>query len=137
MAEIDQIPTSTTPWTVRDYVDKLMYQQSRLIVAAVKYRQQINADNLNKRYSTYPRTPKLWRFSERAGTKPIWVHSIGTRSTGSSTQAQKWIVDPNDQPFIGSLNQGKEGPPSSYIPLLSTTAPGKIVDTIDQIDLNP
>ena len=53
MAEIDRIPTSTTPRIIRDYVDKLMDPQSRLIVAAVKSQHQINADNLNKRYSTH------------------------------------------------------------------------------------
>jgi len=51
MAEIDRISTATPPRTigggaVRDYVDKLMDRQSRLIVAAVKSQQQINADNL-------------------------------------------------------------------------------------------
>jgi hypothetical protein len=97
IAGIDQIPSATAPWTIRDHVDKSMDRQSRWIVAAVKSQQQLNADNLNKRYSTYPRTLKIRRFSERVGIKPIRVHSIGTRSTGSSTPAQKWIVDPNKQ----------------------------------------
>jgi len=87
-------------------------------------------------YSTYPRTPKLRRFSKRAGIKSIRVHRIGTRSTGSRTPAQKWIVDPNDKPFMGPLHQGDEGPRRSYIPLVSSTSPAKIVDTIDQIDLH-
>jgi len=52
MAEIDQMPSVTAPRTIRDYMNKLMDQRSRLIVAAVKLLQQINADNLNKRYST-------------------------------------------------------------------------------------
>ena len=103
MAEMDQIPSATAPRTIRDHADKLMDRKSRLTVAAVKSQQQLNADSFNKRYSTYPRTPKLRRFSERVKIQPIRVHS---RSTGFSTPAQKRIVDPNDQPFIGPLNQG-------------------------------
>ena len=55
LAEIDQIPTATPPRTIRDYVDKLMDRLSRLIVAVQKSQQKVNADNLEKRYSTYPR----------------------------------------------------------------------------------
>ena len=137
MAEIDQIPSDTAPRTIRDHVDKLMDRKSSLILAAVKSQQLINnADNLNKRYSIY-RTPKIRQFSERVGIKPIRVHIIGTRSTESSTPAQQWKLDPNDQQFIGLLNQGEDGTKRSDIPLLSSTFPAKIVDTIDQIDLNP
>ena len=49
LAEIDRIPTATPPRTIRDYVDKLMDRQSRLIVAAQKSQQKVNADNLEKR----------------------------------------------------------------------------------------
>ena len=131
MAEIDQIPSAIAPRTIRDHVDKLTDRQSRLIVAVFKSQLQLNAENLNEWYSMYPRTPKIRQFSECARIKPIRVYSIGTRSTGSSTPAQKWIVDPNDQPFIGPLNQGKKEPQRSYIPLLSSISPVKIVDTID------
>ena len=113
MAELDQIQSATAPRTIRD---KLMDRKSGLIVAAVKSQQQLNTDNLNKRYFTYPRTPKIRRFSEHAGIKPIQVHSIGTRSTGSSTPAQKRIVDPNEETFIGPLNQGEEERQRFYIP---------------------
>ena len=134
MAEIDRIPTATPPRTIRDYVDKLMDRQSRLIVAAQKSQQKVNADNLEKRYSTYPRTPKV--RTRGITMKPIRVHSFGTKRV-SSTPAQKWVVDPNDQPFIGPLNQWDDEPQRSYIPLLTTKSPDMVVDTIDNIDLHP
>ena len=46
LAEIDRILTATPPQTIRDYVDKLMDRQSRLIVAAQKSQQKVNTDNL-------------------------------------------------------------------------------------------
>ena len=46
-------------------------------------------------------------------------------------------MDPNDPPLTGPLNQGKEEPQRSCIPLLSSKSPVTVVDTIDQIDLNP
>jgi hypothetical protein len=135
LAEIDRIPTATPPRTIRDYVDKLMDRQSRLIVAAQKSQQKVNADNLEKRYSTYPRTPKGRRIRETT-IRPPRVHSFGTKRA-SGTPAQKWVMDPNDQPFIGPLNQGEEEPQRFYIPLLPTKSPVTVVDTIDQIDLHP
>ena len=46
LAKIDRIPTATPPRTIRDYEEKLMDWQSRLIVAAQKSQQKVNADNL-------------------------------------------------------------------------------------------
>ena len=71
-------------------------------------------------------------------TKPILVHSFnaGTKRV-SSTPAHKWVVDPNDQPFIGPLNQWEDEPKRSYIPLLTTKSPDMVVDTINNIDLHP
>ena len=56
---------------------------------------------------------------------------------GQVNPAQKWIVDPNDRQFIGSIKPRGRGTSASYIPLLCSGSLGKIVDTIDQIDLNP
>jgi hypothetical protein len=136
MAEIDRIPTATPPRTIRDYVDKLMDRQSRLIVAAQKSQQKVNADNLEKRYSTYPRTPKV--RTRGITMKPIRVHSFNTGTKRvSSTPSQKWVLDPNDQPFIGPLHQWENEPQRSYIPLLTNKSPDMVVDTIDNIDLHP
>ena len=135
IAEIDRIPTATFPRTIRDHVHKLMDRQSCLIVAAVKSQQQINADNLQKRYSTYPRAPKVRRKRERSRNKPTRAHSIGAKSNMSSTVPQKWA---NDQQFMGPLNKGNRdlSVPISYYNVLNLRQ-FTIVDTIDQIYLNP
>ena len=82
-----------------------------------------------------PAGPKV-RPTRGITTKPTRVHSFGAKRV-SSIPAQKWVVDPNDQPFTGPLNQGEDEPQRSYIPLLSSKSPVTVVDTIDQIDLNP
>ena len=40
LAEIDRIPTATPPRMIQDYVDKLMDQQSRLIVIEISVTDQ-------------------------------------------------------------------------------------------------
>jgi len=104
-------------------------------VATQKSQQKVKADNLQKQYSTDPRTPKV-QSTRGITTKPTRVHRFGTKRV-SSTRAQKWVVDPNDQPFIGPLNQGEDEPQRSYIPLLTTKSPVTVFDTIDQIDRHP
>ena len=46
LAEIDNTPSSTTPRTIRDYVDTLMARQGRIIKAAISSQQKENSVNL-------------------------------------------------------------------------------------------
>ena len=56
---IDQDISDSTPRSVRDYVDTLIERQSRLIDAAIQSQNETNDANLSRRYSHYPRRPKL------------------------------------------------------------------------------
>ena len=61
----------------------------------------------------------------------MWVADITT----PRTVATKWIIDPDATTFIGPLNYGEEAEALQYIPIL-TSANGKPVDTIAEIDVN-
>ena len=56
IVEIDNTPSSTTPRTIRDYVNTLMARQGRIIKAAISSPQK---KNLQRRYAHYPRATIL------------------------------------------------------------------------------
>ncbi len=57
-------------------------------------------------------------------------------ATTPRTTATKWIIDSDATTFIGPLNYGEEAEALQYISLL-TSANGKPVDTIAEIDVDP
>ena len=57
LAEIDNTPSSTTPGSIRDYVDTLT-RQGHIIRAAISSQQKENS-NLQRRYSHYSCAPIL------------------------------------------------------------------------------
>ena len=52
MAEMDQMPSDTVKTSVRDYIDKFMAKQGKLVNAARRSQEATNDDNLRK-YANY------------------------------------------------------------------------------------
>jgi hypothetical protein len=135
-AELDTIPSTTAPRTIRDYVDTLMARQGRIISAAISSQQKENSANLQRRYAHYSRAPILKRRRNIHGAPQVLVNTMRVADTTTPrTAATKWIIDPDANTFIGPLNYGEEANALHYIPLL-TSANGKPVDTIAEIDVN-
>jgi len=61
---MDQQNDTKTPKSIKDYVDKFMHRQSKLLLAAVKSQKEINDTHLKKRYATYKTTPFLRQRSK-------------------------------------------------------------------------
>jgi hypothetical protein len=131
---IDQDISDSKPSSVRDYVDTLIERQSRLIDAAIQSQNETNDANLRRRYSHYPRRPKL-RQQVLSGdensvietTEPIPVSHIVINPAPSRApviSAVKWIR--HKDPISGH---------EEYIKLVEPQK--NVIDTIEEIDTNP
>ena len=56
--DMDQQNDTVTPKSIREYVDKFMHRQSKLLLAA-KSQQETNDAHLKRRYANYKTTPLL------------------------------------------------------------------------------
>jgi hypothetical protein len=143
--EFEQLPSASGPRTIRDYVDKLIDRQSRLINAAIQSQVKINNDNLTKRYSTYHRTPKLRQRTlgndndDHTGTTiPILVANIIPAARPAIRPSRKWILNPNPPSRVGNTSQNEEEEmDTTYVRIPLDQEDDNVVDTINEIDLNP
>ena len=131
---IDQDISDSTPRSVRDYVNTLIERQGRLIDADIQSQNDANDANLSRRYSYYPRRPKL-RQQILSGdedsvvetTEPIPVSHIIINPAPSRApviSAVKWILHKH--------------PISDHEEYIKLVEPHKnVVDTIEEIDTNP
>ena len=59
MKDMDQQNDTVTPRSIRDYVDKFMHRQRKLLVAAAQSQQEANDAHLKQRYANYKTAPFL------------------------------------------------------------------------------
>ena len=108
MAEMDQMPSDTVKTSVRDYIDKFMAKQGKLVNAARRSQEATNDDNLRK-YANYQRHPELRARAVRQGVSeghehpkddPSAVAHIVARTHQEArtprSPAQIWIRDPRN-----------------------------------------
>ena len=57
--DMDQQNDTVTPKSIREYVDKFMHRQSKLLLAAAKSQQEANDAHIKRRYANYKTTPRL------------------------------------------------------------------------------
>jgi hypothetical protein len=57
--DMDQQNDTVTPKSIREYVDKFMHRQSKLLLAAARSQQATNDAHIKRRYANYKTTPLL------------------------------------------------------------------------------
>ena len=57
--DVDQQNDTVTPKSIREYVDKFMHRQSKLLLASANSQQATNDAHLKQRYANYKTTPLL------------------------------------------------------------------------------
>jgi hypothetical protein len=133
--DMDQQNNTVTPKSIREYVDKFMHRQSKLLVAAAKSQQETNEEHLKRRYANYKTKPLLRQrniakandFSDidhDCVTAPspiahIWVEPRPLQP--AILVAQKWIKDPANGEYIRMVEAGQQ----------------EIIDSVQEIDLSP
>ncbi len=132
---MDQQNDTGTPKSIREYVDKFMHRQSKLLLAAVKSQQATNDAQLKRRYANYKTTPLLrQRNTKKANDFSDIDHNCVT-APGSIAHilveprplqpavlaAKKWIKDPANGDYIRMVEAGER----------------EIIDSVQEIDLSP
>jgi len=92
LADIDTIPSTTAPRTIRDYVDTLMARPGRIISAAISSQQRGNSENLQRRYAHYSRAPILNRRRNIHGAPQVMVNIMGGNNHQVCHQTQSYMV---------------------------------------------
>jgi len=94
ISDTDQRKDIKTPRSIRDYVDKFMHRQNKLLLAAAKSQQETNDAHLKKRYATYKTTPFL---RQRNMKKVTDFSDIDHNCTTTPTSIAHILVEPRQQ----------------------------------------
>jgi transposase InsO family protein len=103
-----------SPISIRDYVDKLLTNQQKLIEAAIKTQNKTNIDNLKRRYSTYKQKPKVQnKVGSQKGTRDqhnplttLTVTIVPQKPTNNNTHEPSVVELTMDNFIITTYNVG-------------------------------
>jgi len=133
---MDQQNNTVTPRSIREYVDKFMLRQGKLLLAAAKSQQEINEAHLKRRYGRYKTTP----FLRQRNIKNVTDFSdVDYNCTSTPISTAHIMVEylPLQQPILAAQNWIKDPANGDTYIRIVKAGEREIIDIVHEIDLCP